>query len=131
MKRVISLFCIFNICVALVAEDLRLWYTAPARTWVEALPVGNSRMGAMVYGGTEYEQLQLNEETFWAGGPHNNNNPKLRENLANIRSRTQPMWKKAPLAQSLKNEKSSPPMLGSAFSTAQPSPDSMECATLR
>ena len=86
MKRVISLFCIFNICVALVAEDLRLWYTAPARTWVEALPVGNSRMGAMVYGGTEYEQLQFNEETFWAGGPHNNNNPKLRENLANIRS---------------------------------------------
>ncbi|MBQ5705094.1 MAG: glycoside hydrolase N-terminal domain-containing protein, partial [Bacteroidaceae bacterium] len=66
-----------NICVALVAEELRLWYTSPARTWVEALPVGNSRMGAMVYGGTEYEQLQLNEETFWAGGPHNNNNPKL------------------------------------------------------
>ena len=86
MRRVFSLFLIFNICVALFAENLRLWYTAPARTWVEALPVGNSRMGAMVYGGTEYEQLQLNEESFWAGRPHNNNSPRLRENLDSIRS---------------------------------------------
>ena len=75
-----------NICVALVAEELRLWYTSPAHTWVEALPVGNSRMGAMVYGGTEYEQLQLNEETFWSGGPHNNDSPRFFEALPQIRS---------------------------------------------
>ena len=43
---------------------------------VEALPVGNSRLGAMVYGGTDKEEIQLNEETFWAGGPYRNDNPK-------------------------------------------------------
>ena len=86
MKKIFALFLLLNMCVALFAEEQRLWYTAPARTWVEALPVGNSRMGAMVYGGTEYEQLQLNEESFWAGGPHNNNSNKFRENLNAIRS---------------------------------------------
>ena len=86
MKKFFTLFLLLNMCVALFAQELRLWYTAPARTWVEALPVGNSRMGAMVYGGTEYEQLQLNEESFWAGGPHNNNSNKFRENLDAIRS---------------------------------------------
>ncbi len=87
MKRVITLsLFIINICAAIFAEELRLWYTAPARTWVEALPVGNSRMGAMVYGGTEYEQLQLNEESFWAGGPHNNNSARFHDSLSTIRS---------------------------------------------
>ena len=55
--------------------ELRLWYSSPARQWTEALPVGNSQLGAMVYGGTQREELQLNEETFWAGGPYENNNP--------------------------------------------------------
>ena len=53
--------------------------SAPARRWVEALPVGNSRLGAMVYGGTDKEEIQLNEETFWAGGPYRNDNPKGKE----------------------------------------------------
>lgn len=46
------------------ATRMKLWYSAPARRWVEALPVGNSRLGAMVYGGTDKEEIQLNEETF-------------------------------------------------------------------
>ena len=54
---------------------LKLWYSQPAQNWSEALPIGNSRLGAMVYGGIEREELQLNEETFWAGSPYNNNNP--------------------------------------------------------
>ena len=49
-------------------DDLKLWYTRPAETWVEALPVGNGRMGAMVFGGVATEHLQLNEDTLWAGG---------------------------------------------------------------
>lgn len=49
------------------AQNLKLWYQQPAKTWVEALPVGNSSMGAMVYGGTSREELQLNEETLWGG----------------------------------------------------------------
>lgn len=56
-------------------NNQRLWYDAPAKIWLEALPVGNSKMGAMVYGGTDTEEIQLNEETFWSGGPHNNNSP--------------------------------------------------------
>lgn len=55
-------------------QDLKLWYSQPAQNWSEALPIGNSRLGAMVYGGTEREELQLNEETFWAGSPYDNNN---------------------------------------------------------
>lgn len=55
-------------------QDLKLWYSRPAQNWSEALPIGNSRLGAMVYGGTEREELQLNEETFWAGSPYDNNN---------------------------------------------------------
>jgi len=47
-----------------------LWYRAPASTWNEALPIGNGRLGAMVFGGVEHEHLQLNEETLWSGGPY-------------------------------------------------------------
>jgi alpha-L-fucosidase 2 len=52
-----------------------LWYRQPAQEWVEALPVGNGRLGAMVFGGVSEERLQLNEDTLWAGGPYDPNNP--------------------------------------------------------
>lgn len=68
------------------AQNLKLWYQQPAKTWVEALPVGNSSMGAMVYGGTLREELQLNEETLWGGGPYRNDNPKALESLAEVRN---------------------------------------------
>jgi alpha-L-fucosidase 2 len=61
------------------AERLVLWYEKPATQWVEALPVGNGRLGAMVFGGTASERLQLNEDTLYAGGPYDPNN---RESLA-------------------------------------------------
>lgn len=54
-------------------NDSRLWYTRPAASWLEALPIGNSHLGAMVYGGVAEETIQLNEETFWSGGPYSNN----------------------------------------------------------
>ncbi len=57
-------------------QDMKLWYNEPAKAWVEALPLGNSRLGAMVYGIPQREELQLNEETIWGGGPHRNDNPK-------------------------------------------------------
>lgn len=68
------------------AQNLKLWYQQPTKTWVEALPVGNSSMGAMVYGGTSREELQLNEETLWGGGPYRNDNPKALESLAEVRN---------------------------------------------
>ncbi|MEI6949067.1 glycoside hydrolase family 95 protein [Paraflavisolibacter sp. H34] len=51
------------------AQDLKLWYQQPATHWLEALPLGNGRIGAMVFGGVEEELLQLNESTLWSGGP--------------------------------------------------------------
>lgn len=53
----------------------RLWYTRPAAVWTEALPVGNGRLGAMVFGGIEAERIQLNEDTLWSGGPYDPLNP--------------------------------------------------------
>ncbi len=63
----------------------RLWYNAPARHWLEALPIGNSHLGAMVYGGTTDENIQINEETFWSGGPHDNNSTKSLALLPEVR----------------------------------------------
>ena len=63
----------------------RLWYRQPAADWNEALPVGNGRLGAMVFGVPDHERLQLNEETIWAGSPVDNNNPGALENLPAIR----------------------------------------------
>ena len=55
-----------------VEAQERLWYDKPATDWLEALPIGNSHLGAMIYGQTDGETIQLNEETFWSGSPHNN-----------------------------------------------------------
>ena len=62
-----------------------LWYRAPAVEWTEALPVGNGRLGAMVFGGTARERLQLNEDTLWAGGPYSQVNPEAKPNLERVR----------------------------------------------
>lgn len=77
--------CVIWMWLSASANDLKLWYSRPAGNWTEALPVGNSRLGAMVYGGTGREELQLNEETFWAGSPYDNNNPNARYVLPVIR----------------------------------------------
>ncbi|MBQ5377167.1 MAG: glycoside hydrolase family 95 protein, partial [Prevotella sp.] len=67
------------------AQDHQLWYSQPAKHWLEALPIGNSHLGAMVYGGTNEEEIQLNEETFWSGSPHNNNSLESKEHLQEVR----------------------------------------------
>jgi len=72
---------------AIAQEDtlLKLWYTSPAKQWVEALPVGNGRLGAMIYGDPYKELIQLNENTVWAGSPYRNDNPDAREALPAVR----------------------------------------------
>ncbi|GAB4517142.1 MAG: glycoside hydrolase family 95 protein [Amphiplicatus sp.] len=67
------------------ASKLTLWYRQPAHYWVEALPVGNGGLGAMIYGGTTCERLQLNEDTFWAGGPYDPSSAEAREALPEVR----------------------------------------------
>ena len=73
------------VCVTASAQQYQLWYDRPASHWLEALPVGNSLLGAMVYGGTDVEEIQLNEETFWSGSPHSNNSNESLGALADVR----------------------------------------------
>lgn len=65
---------------------LKLWYKQPAgRVWENALPIGNGKQGAMVYGNTEKEIIQLNEHTVWSGSPNRNDNPLALDSLNIIR----------------------------------------------
>ncbi|HEX2970669.1 MAG TPA: glycoside hydrolase N-terminal domain-containing protein [Bacteroidales bacterium] len=67
-------------------KDMTLWYDKPAgKTWETALPVGNGRLAAMIYGNVDTEILQLNESTIWSGGPNRNDNPEALEALPEIR----------------------------------------------
>ncbi len=85
MKRffLLPLFLLF--AMTTMAQQHTLWYGQPARHWLEALPIGNSHLGAMVYGGTDTEEIQLNEETFWSGSPHNNNSTESLVALDQVR----------------------------------------------
>jgi alpha-L-fucosidase 2 len=65
--------------------DLELWYRQPAAQWVEALPIGNGRLGGMVFGGVADERVQLNEDTFWSGGPYESTNPDALRYLPQVR----------------------------------------------
>lgn len=81
-----SFFLLFELNVqAQINSLLRLWYNQPAKQWVEALPVGNGRLGAMVFGNPSQERIQLNENTVWAGQPHRNDNPDAKKALPKIR----------------------------------------------
>ncbi len=62
-----------------------LWYRGPASLWTDALPLGNGRLGAMVYGGVTRDELQLNEDTLWSGGPYQPANPEAAEHLDEVR----------------------------------------------
>jgi alpha-L-fucosidase 2 len=62
-----------------------LFYRQPAKQWVEALPIGNGRLGGMVFGGVPAERIQLNEDTFWSGGPYDPVNDEAREYLPKVR----------------------------------------------
>ncbi|GAB3018152.1 hypothetical protein GCM10027051_24020 [Niabella terrae] len=68
------------------AQQWELWYRQPARQWVEALPIGNGRLGAMVFGGLQRDRIQFNEETLWTGYPRDYNRKGAYQYLDSIRS---------------------------------------------
>ena len=66
-------------------KNMTLWYSEPASSWEEALPIGNGRLGAMVFGGIEKERIQLNEDTLWSGFPKDTNNPDAANHIDEVR----------------------------------------------
>ena len=86
MKKLLTF--VFMALVAISAwsdNGLTLRYDRPADYWLEALPLGNGRLGAMVYGGIASDTIQINEDTFWSGSPYNNYNPNAKAHLQEIR----------------------------------------------
>ena len=81
----VLLFCVTFSSFAADNPALRLWYSQPAAKWTEALPIGNGRMGAMVFGGLANERIQFNEDTLWRGQPHDYVRAGAGEQLGEIR----------------------------------------------
>ncbi|HEX5218334.1 MAG TPA: glycoside hydrolase family 95 protein [Verrucomicrobiae bacterium] len=86
MKRlmwfVIGLVAVFSVRAD---EPLTIWHRQPAKNWNEATPIGNGRIGAMIFGGVDSERLQLNEDSLWSGGPGDDDNPEALRALPQIR----------------------------------------------
>jgi alpha-L-fucosidase 2 len=88
--RIFSLLLLIAVSVSTVRGQnnttLKLWYNQPSgKIWENALPIGNGRLGAMIYGNVDTETIQLNEHTLWSGGPNRNDNPLALDSLAEIR----------------------------------------------
>ena len=77
---------VFPVSTAPAEKGLALWYSHPAWEWTQALPIGNGRIGGMIFGGVDTEKIQLNEGTIWAGGPYDSINPKSFETLGQVRA---------------------------------------------
>lgn len=88
MKKAL-IFCLLFVttnCFSQTKQRLKLWYNKPSgAVWENALPIGNGRLGAMIYGDVANETIQLNEHTVWSGGPNRNDNPLALDSLALIR----------------------------------------------
>src|SRR4026209_738314 len=88
MKKVSLFILLFGTTICFSQNNLRLklWYKQPSgNTWENALPIGNGKLGAMVYGNAEEEIIQLNEHTVWSGSPNRNDNSLAMDSLASIR----------------------------------------------
>ncbi len=86
MKKLLFTVALALVCAGAMAQENVLRYDRSASAWVEALPVGNGRIGAMVYGNPLREQIQLNEDTIWQGSPYTNHNPAALGALEEMRS---------------------------------------------
>ncbi|GAA5522140.1 glycoside hydrolase family 95 protein [Aliifodinibius salicampi] len=90
--KVFKLVCSFSILMIGYAvgqaqdTDLQLWYEQPAQEWVEALPIGNGSLGAMIFGKAHKERIQLNEESVWTGHPIDRANPEAPAYMDSVRS---------------------------------------------
>ncbi|MFC7667702.1 glycoside hydrolase N-terminal domain-containing protein [Hymenobacter humi] len=85
LPRLLFLLCWLMACSCMAQQPLKLWYAQPAAKWTDALPIGNGRLGGMVFGGVAQERIQFNEATLWTGRPRNYNRPGAAQYLPQIR----------------------------------------------
>lgn len=85
MKKIFLTLFVALAALSASAQSHTLWYHAPAIHWNEALPIGNARLGAMLFAAPTADRMQLNEETIWAGRPNNNPNPEAKEWMSKVR----------------------------------------------
>ena len=81
----LTMLAIASFSFAQDGDALRLWYRQPAQQWTQALPVGNGRLAAMVFGVAGKEHIQLNEDTIWSGDKHDRSNPEAAKSVPEIR----------------------------------------------
>ena len=98
--------CLKGATLTVSAQTHQIWYDRPAKTWTQALPIGNGAMGGMVFGLPGMERIQINEETIWAGQPNENVNPEAAKALPLVRQLL--LEGKDREAQQLANEKMFP-----------------------
>lgn len=85
MKKLLLVsICTITFLNSFAQKDLALWYNTPSKAWTDALPLGNGRLGAMVYGVPQCDTIQINEDTFWSGSPYQNTNPNAKNSLKKI-----------------------------------------------
>ena len=84
-KILITIFFWLLIPTVFAQQNVKLWYEQPAVKWTDALPIGNGRLGAMIFGGVQQDRIQFNEETLWTGGPRDYNRPGAYHYLPEIR----------------------------------------------
>jgi alpha-L-fucosidase 2 len=82
---ILSVICSTSVSASETPNNLKLWYNKPAQKWTEALPIGNGRLGAMIFGGVENDRIQFNEETLWSGAPNDYAHKGASKYLAQIR----------------------------------------------
>lgn len=85
MRQALFLLYIWELCATAAPAPTVLWYREPAAKWVDALPIGNGRLGGMIFGGAEKEHIQLNEDTVWNGKHRDRVNPEAAKFLPDVR----------------------------------------------
>src|SRR5688572_10060797 len=85
LRKLFIQIVVIIVCLPAVSQEYKLWYDKPAVKWTEALPIGNGRLGAMIFGGHETDHIQFNEETLWTGEPREYNRKGAYNYLRQIR----------------------------------------------
>src|SRR5689334_1147793 len=85
IRKILIVTLMLLVAGTVFPQELKLWYDKPSAKWTDALPIGNGRLGAMIFGGVDTDRIQFNEETLWTGGPRDYNRRGAYKYLPQIR----------------------------------------------